>query len=109
MKKVIMSEVMKAAWAFVKENGMTLSDAMRCAWRNFKLKAMMLAGKAVRFTFLKADGTIRQALGTLAKAAINYIPNGNGKAAPDRIQRFWDLEKAAYRCFTKAALLTVNA
>ena len=100
---------MKTAWYFVKQNGMNLADAMRCAWRNAKLKAAMLAGKAVKFVFRKADGSLREALGTLAQAAINYIPNGNGRQAPDTIQRYWDLEKAGYRCFTKANLVTVIA
>lgn len=44
----------RAAWVFVKTNGMKLGDAMRCAYRNLKLKTGMLAGKAMRFTFAKA-------------------------------------------------------
>lgn len=106
-KQEKMAQVMRMAWQFVKQNGMTLGDAMRCAWRNIKLKAAMLAGKAVSFVFRKSDGTLRNALGTLARAAINYIPNGNGRPAPETIQRYWDLEKASYRCFTKANLVSV--
>lgn len=107
-KQEKMREVMRAAWAFVKTNGMKLGDAMRCAYRNLKLKTGMLAGKAMRFTFAKADGTVREALGTLAAAAINYTPNGNGRPAPTHIQRYWDLEKAAYRCFDRARLMSVG-
>ena len=107
-KQEKMREVMRAAWAFVKANGMTLGEAMRCAYRNLKLKLGMIAGKAMRFTFTKADGTVREALGTLAAAAINYTPNGRGHAAPAHIQRYWDLEKAAYRCFDRARLMSVG-
>ena len=106
-KQMKMSAIMKMAWMFVKNEGMTLGNAMRCAWRNFKLKMGMMAGKAVRFTFRKIDGTVRNALGTLAQAAINYIPNGNGRPAPDGVQRYWDLEAGGYRSFRKASLLSV--
>ena len=106
-KQEKMRTVMKAAWTFVRQNSMTIADALRCAWRNLKLKTAMLAGKAVRFSFRKVDGTVRFALGTLAQAAINYIPNGRGKPAADYLQRFWDLEKGGYRQFVKANLLEV--
>lgn len=106
-KQMKMREIMKDAWTFVKANGMKLGDAMRCAYRNFKLKTGMLAGKAMHFTFVKADGSVREAIGTLAAAAINYLPNGNGHPAPAHIQRFWDLEKAAFRCFDRSRLVTV--
>ena len=106
-KQMKMSAIMRMAWQFVKHEGMTLGEAMKCAWRNFKLKAAMYAGRAVRFTFKKVDGTIREALGTLAQAAINYIPNGNGRPAPESVQRYWDLEAAGYRSFRKASLLSV--
>ena len=106
-KQMKMATIMRQAWSFVKGEGMSLSEAMKCAWRNFKLKAGMLAGRAMRFTFKNVDGTIREALGTLAQAAINYTPNGNGRPAPEGIQRFWDLEKAQYRSFRTANLIAV--
>ncbi len=106
-KQTKMRIIMQMAWDFVKNNGKSLGEAMRCAWRNFKLRAGMYEGKAMRFSFLKKDGTIREALGTLARAAINYIPNGTGAPAPERVQRFWDLEKGEYRSFLKANLLSV--
>lgn len=106
-KNMMMRVVMQNAWAFVRDNGMTLSNALKVAWKNFKLKSMMMAGKAVKFTFQKVDGTIRTALGTLAQAAINYIPNGNGHSAPDTVQRFWDLENGGYRSFRKANLVDI--
>ena len=106
-KQTKMTAIMRQAWSFVKGEGMTLSEAMKCAWRNFKLKMEMLAGKAVRFSFRKVDGTVREALGTLAQAAINYIPNGNGRPAPDSVQRYWDLEAGGYRSYSKASLLAI--
>ena len=100
------STAMRLARAFVRDNGMTLSDAIKCAWRNVRLKAALRAGP-VRFTFQKADGTIRAAFGTLEPSAIAYTPNGTGRPMPDTVQRYWDLDKGAYRAFSKAALLSV--
>ena len=97
---------MRLARAFVRDNGMDLSDAIKCAWLNIRLKAALRAG-SVRFTFRKADGTIRAAFGTLEPSAIAYTPNGTGRPMPDNVQRYWDLDKGAYRAFSKAALLTV--
>jgi len=106
-RKATMKIVMTTAWAFVRNNGMTLGEAMKCAFRNFKLKVAMRTGKAVKFVYRKVDGTIREALGTLAEAAINYIPNGNGKPAPDTNQRYWDLDVGAWRQFRTANLIAV--
>ena len=32
--------IMTTAWQFVKRNGYNLSKALKCAWANFKLKAV---------------------------------------------------------------------
>ena len=106
-KNMKMKAVMAMAWRFVHDAGLPLGEAMRRAYLNLKLKAAMLLGKGVHFKFLKKDGTVREAFGTLAQAAINYIPNGLGHPAPERVQRYWDLEKAEYRCFLKANLQAV--
>lgn len=105
-RQMKMRAIFVMAWQFVKTEGMTLSQALRTAWANFKLKAAMLVGEA-RFAFKKADGTIREALGTLVREAISYTPNGNGRPSPESVQRFWDVEKQAYRSFRKASLLRV--
>ena len=34
-------EVMSLAWQFVKRNGYTMSEAMKVAWANLKLKGEM--------------------------------------------------------------------
>lgn len=59
-----MKEVMSLAWSFVKRNGFSMSEALRVAWANLKLKAALKV-KIVEFYFKKTDGTLRQAFGTL--------------------------------------------
>ena len=59
-----MKEVMQLAWSFVRKNGYSMSEALKCAWANLKLKAALKV-KIVEFYFKKTDGTLRQAFGTL--------------------------------------------
>ena len=106
MKKQDLSNIMQTAWQFVKRNGMTLSDALRTAWRNFKLLIEMKS-RIVKFYFQKVDGTIREAYGTLAAALIPPTSDGNTRAKNDTVQTYWDSEKMAWRCFKKANLTNV--
>lgn len=46
-----MKEVMQMAWSFVRKNGYSMSEALKCAWANLKLKAALkveIGGKATR-------------------------------------------------------------
>ena len=64
MKKTDLSKIMTQAWQFVKRNGFTLSNALKQAWMNFKLKREMVKG-IVKFYYQKVDGSLREAFGTL--------------------------------------------
>ena len=64
--KQTMKEIMSLAWQFVKKNGFTMSEALKCAWANIKLRAQ-LQKRICKFYFQKVDGTLREAYGTLAK------------------------------------------
>lgn len=69
-----LKEVMLMAWTFVKRNGFTMSEAMKCAWANMKLKAAMKQ-RIGKFYFKKVDGSVREAYGTLKE---NLIPATSG-------------------------------
>ena len=105
MKTQDLSNIMQTAWQFVKRNGMTLSEAHKTAWRNFKLHTAMKS-RIVKFYFLKVDGTIREAYGTLAERMMPPTL-GTGRRANDTLQTYFDTEKQEYRCFKKANLLTI--
>lgn len=49
-----MKEVMQMAWSFVRKNGYSMSEALKCAWANLKLKAALKV-KIVEFYFKKTD------------------------------------------------------
>lgn len=100
-----MSEIMKTAWSFVRKNGYTMAEALKCAWANFKLRKAM-ASRIVRFYFLKVDGTIREAFGTLAENIVPPVGDSDRKRN-DTVQTYFDTEKEAWRCYKKANLLKI--
>lgn len=100
--KNMMREVMNLAWQFVRKNGMSLSNALRIAWCNIKLK-MALKKKIVKFYFVKVDGTLREAYGTLKE---NLVPKTKGiRRNVVTCQTYFDTEKSEWRCFKKANLV----
>ena len=104
-RKYNLSAIFKMAWQFVKTCGMNLSEALRTAWRNAKLKLAMRNG-IVRFTFKKVDGTLRQAWGTLKESLLP--PTTDNRKYNATLQTYYDMEKCAWRCFKVANLLTIG-
>lgn len=102
-KKNVLSSIFRMAWVFVKRNGFTMSEALKTAWLNVKVKAAMKE-RIVKFYFQKIDGTLREAYGTLAE---NLMPptQGTGRKPNDTVQVYFDTEKQEYRCFKKANLV----
>lgn len=102
--KNTMREIMSLAWTFVRKNGYTMSEALKCAWANIKLRTM-LAKRIVEFYFKKTDGTLRQAFGTLMSGR---VPETKGtKKTADNCQVFFDTEKEEWRCFKKCNLVKI--
>jgi len=105
-KNKFLSEVMSLAWQFVKKNGYSISEALKCAWANIKLRAAMSA-KIVKFYFKKIDGSTREAFGTLNEKFFGYLPKNDNRTKKDTVQVYYDTEKQEFRCFKKANLINV--
>lgn len=101
-----MKEVMSPAWSFVKRNGFSMSEALKCAWVNIKLKAQMKS-KIVKFYFQKVDGTMREAYGTLCEKYMPTVTGNDKRAKNDTVQTYFDTERGEFRCFKKANLLKI--
>lgn len=99
-----LKEVMLMAWTFVKRNGFSMSEAMKCAWANMKLKAAM-KDRIVKFYFQKVDGSVREAFGTLKESLLPPTVGDDNRKKNDTVQVYFDTEKSEYRCFKKANLL----
>lgn len=97
--------VMSLAWQFVKRNGYTMSEALKCAWANVKLRAA-LNKRIVKFYFQKVNGEIREAYGTLKTELISET-KGDDRKRNDTVQVYFDTEKSEYRCFKKANLIRI--
>lgn len=98
-------EVMQLAWQFVKKNGYSLSEALKVAWMNIKLKVQMKK-RIVKFYFQKVDGSLREAFGTLSESVIPQTQS-NGRKMNDTCQVYFDTERESWRCFKKANLIKV--
>ncbi len=101
-----MKEVMNLAWQLVKKNGFSMSEALRVAWANLKLKAQMKS-KIMKFYFQKVDGTIREAYGTLCEKYMPEITGTDKRAKNDTVQTYYDTERGEFRCYKKANLLSI--
>jgi hypothetical protein len=103
--KEFLHEVMSLAWQFVRKNGFSMSEALKCAWVNLKLKAQ-LKKQIVKFYFLKVDGSVREAYGTLKNDLVPETGNSN-RAKSDTVTTYWDTERESWRCFKKANLVKI--
>lgn len=104
MKKTDLSKIMTQAWQFVKRNGFTLSDALKQAWMNFKLKREMVKG-IVKFYYQKVDGSLREAFGTLKSNLMPPIQGNDRRLKNPTVQVYFDTERQEYRCFKVANLV----
>lgn len=105
MKREHLQKIMRQAWQMVKRNGLTMAEALRVAWLNFKLRIKMMAG-IVKFYFTKVDGTLREAYGTLKTELLPASKNIERKTNPT-IQTYYDTEQNAFRCFKVANLARI--
>lgn len=99
--------IMMLAWQMVKNNGYTMSEALTTAWRNAKAKARMTQG-AIHFAYLKVDGTLREAYGTLCAELVPTRTDGTGRKQNNAVQVYFDLTRGAWRSFRKANLVNIN-
>lgn len=107
MKKTDLRAIMRLAWQFVKRNGFTLSEALKQAWQNFKLKAQLYKG-IVKFYYHKVDGTLREAYGTLCPKYMPQQPDSNDRRLKNpTVQVYYDIEKQEFRCYKVANVVNI--
>lgn len=102
--KSTMREVMQIAWQFVRRYGFTMSEALKTAWRNIKLRAAMRKG-IVKFYYQKVDGTLREAYGTLKESLVPALSGNDSRKKSDTVQTYYDTEKESWRCFKRQNLV----
>ena len=98
-------DIMRIAWQLVRKNGFTMSEALKTAWLNFKLKMKMRYG-IVKFYYQKISGEIREAYGTLRADLMPQTKGADRKSNPT-VQVYYDSECEGYRCFKIANLVKI--
>lgn len=71
------------------------------------LKSRMQKGEVVRFVYLKKDGTLRQAVGTLQPDAVKANVVGTGHGRGKEQFTYIDLEKMQWRSFLKENIIGI--
>ena len=105
MKTSDLRVIMRIAWQLVRKNGFTMSEALKTAWLNFKLKMKMRYG-IVKFYYQKISGEIREAYGTLRADLMPQTKGADRKSNPT-VQVYYDSEREGYRCFKIANLVKI--
>lgn len=101
-----MREVMSLAWQMVKKNGFSMSEALKTAWANLKLKSEMKK-RIVKFYFKKVDGSVREAYGTLNEKLMPAVTGNDKRTKNDTVQTYFDTERGEFRCYKKANLMSI--
>lgn len=110
MTRKNLQSIMNLAWRFVRNNGMTMSDALKVAWKNAKVYRAM-CGSIATFEFRKVDGSVRLSTGTVSP---KFIP---GHLIPDGIhphkknvntQAYYDIDKQAWRSYKRENLIALR-
>lgn len=91
------SDLFRLAHVFHKLNfAPSLGPCLQMAWAKFKLIRDLKSGIAY-FSFIKANGERREAIGTLREGNFNYSPKGADRRENPNLISYWDIEKQAFR------------
>ena len=114
-QRLLNAWAMRLANQLTEDYGLTQSNALRRA--HMAAAVLDRLGKGVaRFTYLKDDGSLRSARGTLHRGIDpdfdNYEGKGDGKrrdnSNTEGIYTYWDLERHAFRTFKAINLIDVK-
>ncbi|MDR0331845.1 MAG: SH3 beta-barrel fold-containing protein [Dysgonamonadaceae bacterium] len=99
-------EVLNRATAMVKK-GYDLNQSLNTS-AMIELLQLQLMNGCAKFLYLKKDGTIRQAYGTLLEKVVEKNINGFGYSKKyDGLQAYYDVEEQAWRSFRYENLITI--
>ena len=91
------SVIFRNAWAMFRGGVFkSFRAALSAAWSRFKLVRSLRKGLAY-FSFSKATGEIREAIGTLAGNNFDYQYKGAKRTNKPELVKYWDVQKRAFR------------
>lgn len=105
------SNVFFRAWSIKKQNPQfTMRKALLTSWRADKLRHAMSNGQIVEFVFVKLDGTIRIAKGTLPEVKDELKFGLSGKlrtVGQHSVINYYDVDKEGWRSFKATNLVQI--
>lgn len=91
------SQLFSTAWSYFKSKlFLTFSEALKAAWKAYKLKVALKTGE-VAITFQKASGEITTRIATLNQDLFSYIPKTNGRPSKPDVIRFYSITNESFR------------
>lgn len=98
---------MKYAHQLAKSTEKSWKICMLKAWELYRLANKMRQG-IVKFAYLKVDGSVRHANGTLANMPVGISINGKRMTKPSyKTFSYFDVDKNEMRCFKIENLVTI--
>lgn len=104
MKRNELSKIMRQAWAIYKATKQAFAVCLCKAWGLWRM-AKRMRTEVVKFAYLKADGTIRKAIGTLKDTA--ELVKGTGRTDTGKAFKYYDVEAEGFRSFKVENLIAV--
>ena len=106
--KSYLSKIMQDAWSYFKDGLFkSFSDALKAAWAKYKLVQSLINGIAY-FSFTKADGSRREAIGTNRNGNFEYQSKGSTAKRNAAQVKYFDIEKRAYRSLNISRLVSIG-
>lgn len=104
MNRHDLSNIMRRAWELFRTTGKAFAVCLSRSWAIFRLIQRMRTG-VVRFTYEKADGTLRKATGTLQD--VQKLVKGTGADTPKTV-RYFDVDARGFRSFRIENLISIS-
>ena len=105
----VKSKVFTTAWTYVKTHiAANILEALKMAWKRIKVVQALQSGIAY-FSYKKATGELRKAIGTLREGNFNYThKTNNSKKSKLDVIRYFDIEAKAFRSFRIERLIQIE-
>ena len=99
------ARVMKYAWHIFKTLNQDFGTCLKKAWMLYRL-AKEMRERVVKFYYMKADGTLRSAVGTLKNLPAG-VTNGRKRITKPSYKTltYFDVDKGAFRSFKTENLM----
>jgi len=117
MKRTELQQVMNRAWQLKRhydlmyENMADFAECLKMAWAEL-VRTPQFVERAhkgvVWFNYLKVDGSVRRACGTLKAELLPPMQSSNQTRRAENVQVYYDIEKQAFRCFRKENLINIE-